>query len=62
MNFSGKYLLVELSFPEYQRYGREYFVGVDDFLRKFEFKIIDKFVDKEKPTDDHGYLMLIAKI
>lgn len=62
LKFSGKYVLVELTFPKEQRYGREYFVGIDDFLRKFEFPIIDKLVIKEKETDDYGYLMIIAKI
>lgn len=62
LNFPGKYILVELTFPEDQKYGREYFFGIDNFLSKFEFQIIEKLVEKKETTDDYGYLMVIGKI
>lgn len=62
LKFPGKYVLVELTFPKEQRYGREHFVGIKDFLSKFEFQIINKLVVKGQSADDHGYLMVIAKI
>lgn len=60
--FKGKYLLIELSFPKDQNYGRDFFIGMTDFLRKFEFQIVEKLSVKDMAKDEHGYLMIIAKI
>ena len=58
----GKYLLVELSFPKHQSYGKDYFIGMSDFLKKFDFKIIEQLAIKDMAKDEHGYLMIIGQI
>ena len=62
LRFPGQYVLVELSFPKDQQYGRDYFIGISDFISKFPFNILETTEVKQSNGDDHGYLMIIAKV
>ena len=63
-NHKGSFLAIELSFPDDQKYGVEYFHGISEFIDKFKFKIIEehRINPLEKYPIETGYLMIFSKI
>ena len=40
-NYAGRQIITELSFYDRQEYGKEYFDGPDEFVKKFPFQILE---------------------
>jgi trans-aconitate methyltransferase len=64
--FSDTYLAIELTFYSDQKYGLESFTGMDDFINKYQFPIIE-IVKIHKSHNDSfdlksGYVMIFSKI
>jgi trans-aconitate methyltransferase len=64
--YAGAYLAIELTFYNDQKYGLESFSGMDDFINKYQFQIIELVKNHKSKNNSFdlksGYLMLFSKI
>tara|TARA_B110000008_G_C16933094_1_gene549523 strand:+ start:124 stop:762 length:639 start_codon:yes stop_codon:yes gene_type:complete len=64
--YSGSYLAIELTFYNDQSYGLESFTGMDDFINKYQFQIIELVKNHKSKNNSFdlksGYLMLFSRI
>ena len=58
----GAWVVVELSFYDDQKYGREYFDGPDDFLNQFPFPIVKIVREHTSLTQREGRVLVIGRV
>jgi len=64
--YPSTYLAIELSFYSDQKYGLQSFYGIDDFINKYQFSIIEVVKNYKLQNNScdlkSGYLMLFSRI
>lgn len=60
--FLGAFVIIELSFYKEQKYGNEYMNGINDFLKKYPFKLIDLLLRNDALSLNFGYLFTLGRI
>ncbi len=60
--YAGRYVLVELTFYDDQRYGVEYFDGPDEFILRFPFTILEVLRHHVTPQQREGMVLILARI
>ncbi len=60
--YKGKYIIIELTFYDYQKYGREYFDGPNDLVKKFPFSIIEVLRHHVTREQKEGMILIFGKI
>ena len=61
-NYAGKQIIAELSFYDRQEYGKEYFDGPDEFVKKFPFPIIEVLRHHTTALQREGMVMVHGNI
>lgn len=59
---AGRHIIVELSFYDNQKYGKEYFDGPEDFINKFPFGITEILRHHTTRMQREGMMMVYGKI
>ena len=60
--YFGKYIAIELTFYEDQRYGLSHFKGMEDFINKYIFDIVEIVKIHKSKNNNSEYLMIFSKI
>lgn len=61
-HYAGKQIIVELSFYDRQEYGKEYFNGPDEFVKKFPFRIVEVLKYHTTSLQREGMVMVYGTI
>lgn len=61
-NYAGRQIITELSFYDRQEYGREYFDGPDEFVKKFPFEVIEILRHHTTGLQREGMVMVYGTI
>jgi len=57
-NYAGKRVIAELSFYDRQEYGKEYFDGPDEFVKKFPFRVVEVLRHHTTSLQREGMVMV----
>jgi len=61
-NYKGRHIIIELTFYDDQRYGREYFDGPEDLIKKFPFNIKEVLRHHTTALQRDGMILIFGEI